>query len=282
MARRSIDYFTKGGRVLVGILALPLLAAYPPQDPSASLDALLRDVWAKGADKAYELYMGKGETPMAADARQSFARRMLEIAQNANVGVLVLQKDKNEGYPKDRLPGPEAFRDAYFVHFIRPDFRGDGVEERIYMNVHPDHAADVMAFLVRDVLQRNGVLEAKVATPSGLVNRADSIVVYSRSLADVDWALGRVAEYQSTHRDHFLPDLPAATKPRMVGVSTAAEPAESLKAGSFGTYLANTIGKAMGSQPAPRDFEDFRQRVRSRMKADGVDPDHPDRLTRRP
>jgi hypothetical protein len=166
---------------------------------------------------------------------------------------------------------------------VRSDFHGDRITERIYINVHPDHAAEVIEFAVSQLLKAgHGVMEAKVATPAGLQNRADAIVIYSTSLEDVDWCLSKLSEYQSNHRDHFLKDLPAATRPRLIGVSTAAQPAQSLKSESFGTYLANTAAAAMKEQPPPADFTDFRKRVRARMTADGVDPDHPDRLTRRP
>ena len=265
-------------------------AAYPPQAPSESLDALLRDVWAQGAGKAYDLYMGKSTVPMNPAARQSFPQAMLDIAANPNVAGIVLQKEKSQYYPKTHLPGPEEFSDAYFVHFIRPDFKGDSINERIYINVHPDHAAEVMRFVVEELLkpesptraEPRGVMEAKVACPSGLETRADAIVIYSRSLADVDWALERLSAYQAEHRDHFLKDLPAATRPRLIGVSTAAQPSPTLKADSFGMYLAYAAQTAMNQAPPPADFAEFRKRVRALMAADGVDPDHPDRLTRRP
>jgi hypothetical protein len=260
-----------------------VVAAYPPQSPALSLDALLRDIWAQGPDKAYELYMGKSEVPMSADAREAFPRKLLNLAADAGIDGIILQKAKSEYYPKSHLPGPQAFDDAYFVHFLRPGFQGDKIVERIYINVHPDHAADVIGFAAQQLLKpEHGVMEVKVATPSGLVNRADAIVIYASSLADVDWALGLLTEYQKAHRDHFLKDLPAATRPRLTGISTAAQPEASLKAESFGTYLANTAAAALSQKPPPADFAEFRIRVRARMTADGVDPDHPDRLTRRP
>lgn len=266
------------------LLAASLLtAAYPPQESAASLDALLRDVWAQGVDKAYGLYMGKKPVPMAAAARDSFAQDLLGIAHHANVAAIILQKEKMEGYSQDHLPAPQAFEGAYFVHFMSAQFKGETIQERIYINVHPDHAAEVIGFIVRELLVKShGFMEAKVATPAELSTRADAIVIYAQSLADVDWGLGRLAEYQTAHKVHFLADLPAATRPRLNGVSTAAQPEASLKADSFGSYLANTAAAAMSQQPPPADFAGFRQRVRALMTADGVDPDHPDRLNRRP
>jgi hypothetical protein len=268
--------------------------AYAPQDPASSLDALLRDIWAQGIDKAYTLYVGKPRIPMDPAARQAFPQEMLDLAGNANVGGIILQKAKMEVYPQSHLPAAEQMSGAFFVHFFRPDMKGSSINERIYINVHPDHAAQVMGFVVRELLKsesfaepggvstKRGIMEAKVAGPEGLETRADSIVIYARSLADVDWGLERLSEYQASHRDHFLKELPAATRPRLIGVSTAAEPAPSLNSGSFGLYLTHAAQAAMSQQPPPADFADFRRRVRAVMTAQGVDPDHPDRLTRRP
>ena len=264
-------------------LSTALLAAYPPQDPVASLDALLQDAWQKGADKAYALYMGKSRVRMSKAAREAFPKDILEIAQSPNVDRIVVQKPKTEVFATNKLPGPEVFDGAYFVHFLRAGLSGPKIAERIYVNLHPDHATEVMRFVVKELLSvesQHNVLIAKVATPAGLEVRADSMVIYSESLADVDWALERLAEYQKQHLDHFLEDLPAATRPRMKGVSTAAEPEKSLKAESFGSYLDLIIKDAMKQEPKPASFEEFRGRIQARLKADGIDPAHPDRLTR--
>jgi hypothetical protein len=57
-----------------------VVGAYPPQNPASSLDVLLRDVWAQGANKAYELYTGKSEVPMSAAARETFPQQMINLA----------------------------------------------------------------------------------------------------------------------------------------------------------------------------------------------------------
>ena len=265
-----------------------LVAAYPPQDPASSLDALLHDIWAQGAGKAYELYMGKTNLPMDPAARESFTEKILDLAKGPNVAAIILQKEKMEVYPSKKLPEASQFAGAYFVHFVPASFGTDDITERIYINVHPDHAADVIGFIVRELFQpgpegsRRGIVEAKLATPSGLSTRADSILIYAHPLAAVDRALARLSEYQASHAGQFLKDLPAATRPRLIGVSTAAQPVASLKADSFGSYLSMVAEAAMSQQPPPADFAEFRKRVRARMTADGVDPDHPDRLTRRP
>lgn len=273
-----------------------LRAAYPAQEPAASLDLLWRDAWAQGVDKTYALYMQKAKVPMGAAARASFAKQLLELAQTPHLSGIVIQGEKSHAYRKDRLPEPGEIDGAAFIHFTRPRPKEDRVTERIYLNVHPDHAVDVMRFVVTELLQpessrlpgapapaaapvKRGLTSAKLAGPRGLMTRADSMLIYACSLADVEWALGCLAEYQAEHGDHFLPDLPAATRPRLIGVSTAAEPPPALKSGSFGSYLAAVAEKAMRTEPVPLDFAAFRARARQFLIDDAVNPEHPDRLS---
>ena len=77
---------------LACLLAVPALVrgAYPPQDPSASLDARLHDIWAQGVDKAYSLYQNKSKVPMAPEAREAFAGGILHVAEKANVDGITL------------------------------------------------------------------------------------------------------------------------------------------------------------------------------------------------
>lgn len=276
-----------------------LRAAYPAQDPAASLDLLWQDVWAQGGRNAYVLYMQKEKVPMAATARASFAKELLELAKTPHLSGVAIQSDKSRYYRKEQLPQLDVINGAGFIHFIRPTPKGSRVTERIYLNVHPDHAVEVMRYIVTELLQpessrlpgqsspaaapiRRGITSAKLAGPRGLMTRADSMLIYACSLADAEWAVGCLAEYQAEHRDHFLPDLPAGTRPRLIGVSTAAEPPPALKSASFGSYLAAVAEKAMKTEPAPADFAAFRARVRQLMIDDAVDPDHPDRLSLTP
>ena len=96
-------------------------------------------------------------------------------------------------------------------------------------------------------------MEVKVSIPS---TRAAAIAIYASLLANVDWALGLAAQYQ---------------QPRGVAQS-----------GKFRTYLANAAAAPLSQNPPLADFAEFRSRVRACMTADEVDPDHPDRLTRKP
>jgi hypothetical protein len=287
--------------LLCGLIAVTawVRAAYPPQDPAASLDLLWHDVWEQGVDKAYTLYMQKSRVPMEAAARANFAKELLELAATPHLSGIAIQGQKSRYYKKSELPAAEEITRAGFIHFMRPAAKGDAVTERIYLNVHPDHAVEVMRFIVTELLKpesshlpgdppsvappvKRRITAAKLAGPSGLESRADAMLIYACSLEDVAWALGCLADYQAAHPDHFLPDLPAATRPRLKGVSTAAEPPAALKSGSFGSYMASVAERAMKARPAPEDFAAFRTRARQIMTDEGVDPDHPDRLSRRP
>ena len=93
------------------------------------------------------------------------------------------------------------------------------IVERIFIDAHPDHAAEVMGFVVRELMKRPGITLAKVAGPSSLPTQVDSIVLYADSLADVDWALALLSKYQASHRDYFRPELCAATRPSAVSTS---------------------------------------------------------------
>jgi hypothetical protein len=190
---------------------------------------------------------------------------------------------------------------AGFVHFRRGDFGKTPITERIYMNVAPEHAAEVMAFVVKDLMapqsvepvepgvpmfrmEQRGISIAKVASSTGVESRADTVVMGASSRADVEWALERLQEYQAAHPDHFLTEVPAATRPEvgLTGVATAAEPPQSLGSGSFGTYLETIVTEVMNGTPPPATLADFKAQVYAKMRVDGIDPNHPDRLSRKP
>ncbi len=257
-----------------------IVAAHAPQDPASSLDAWLHDVWVKGVDRAYALIVEKDAVPMNSAARQAFSREMLELAGSPNIAEVAIQKQKFQRYPKNQLPSEQEVDGAGFVHFSRADYNANMITERIYIDAHPDHAAEVMGFVIRELMTKPGISLAKVAGPSYLPTQMDSMVIYARSLADVDWALVRLSQYQASHRDYFRPELCVATRPRLIGVSTAAQPSSPSE--SFGTYLVHAAQSAINQQQRPADFADFRSRMRAVMTTEGVDPEHPDRLTRRP
>jgi hypothetical protein len=137
-----------------------------------------------------------------------------------------------------------------------------------------------MGFVVRDLMTRPGIREAKIAAPPSLPGMVDSIVIYACSQADVDWALQRLSEYQSNHPDHFRPEIVPATRPRMTGITTAAQPDQASE--SFGNYLVHFAKSAMEQQPPPAGAEDFRKRVHAQMQAANIDPSQPDRLNHKP
>jgi len=62
----------------------------------------------------------------------------------ALVARIMLQKSKMQVSPKSHLPDAQAFAGADFVHFLGPDTKLDTITECIYLNLHPDHIAEVM------------------------------------------------------------------------------------------------------------------------------------------
>jgi hypothetical protein len=192
-------------------------------------------------------------------------------------------------------PLAAAIEGAGFIHFYRADYDSSRITERIYLNVHPDHASEVFGFVTRDMMRSveqpygadvnihrlHGITAAKIGGPRVSERRADTLVIYCQSKADVDWGLERLAAFQAEHPEAFLPEMPAAAQPveGLTGVATAAQPTANLPQ-SFGTYIADVVNRARSTPPPPATFDEFRGRVRSLMQADGIDPDHPDRLTR--
>jgi hypothetical protein len=53
-----------------------------------------------------------------------------------------------EYYPRSHVPTLQEFIGTDFVHFMHA---GNRIKERIYLNVHPNHAVEVMRFVVQEV-----------------------------------------------------------------------------------------------------------------------------------
>lgn len=267
------------------LVSLPLLAvgvmraAYAPQDPSSSLNAWLHDIWSKGISQAYNLIIDKAPVPMSPSALRAFPQQIAGLAASPTISRVAIQTQKFTYYKKGNPPSAREISGAGFIHFMRAD-EGDDITERIYIDTHPDHAAEVMGFVVRKLMTGPGITGSKIAGPAGLRSWADSIIIYARSLKDVDWCLERLSEYQAVHRDYFRAEICAATRPRLQGVSTAAQP--SIPSESFGTYMVKIAELSFNQDPVPMDFNEFKQRVRVNLAKAGVNPDRPDRLTRRP
>jgi uncharacterized protein DUF4157/type III HopA1-like effector protein len=274
------------------------VAAYAAHDARSSLDMLLRDAWQRGPQAdVYNLYSQRStRTPMSAEARQRFGAEVRALAGNDEMGSIVLQNGQvMTPFRPNNPPLAAAIEGAGFIHFYRADYDSSRITERIYLNVHPDHASEVFTFVVNDMMpavehpygadvgihRMHGITAAKIGGPRVSEARADTLVIYCQSQADVQWGLERLAAFQAAHPDAFLPEMPAAAQPTagLVGVSTAAQPTAGMPQ-SFGTYIADVVGRARSTQPPPTTYDEFRNRVRSLMQQDGIDPDHPDRLTR--
>jgi hypothetical protein len=140
-----------------------------------------------------------------------------------------------------------------FYWFNRPGRTGS--TERVYLNVKPGHALEVLNYVVSNMVlnpaRYPGVQAAKVAGP-GRGGR-DMIVIYiSRGLDDV---LGAIADYQATapKRAHFnfgttrlAREIHSFRDRDLVGVGYGLEPAkEGERPVSFGKSRTNVIYKVL-------------------------------------
>jgi uncharacterized protein DUF4157/type III HopA1-like effector protein len=274
------------------------VAAYAARDARSSLDMLLRDAWQRGPQAdVYNLYSQRSaQTPMSPEARQRFGGEVRALAGNEDLGQIVIQnRDVMTHFTPAHPPSAAQIEGAGFIHFYRSDYDSTRVTERIYLNVHPDHASEVFGFVVNDMMRpvehpygadvgihrQHGITAAKIGGPRVSERRADTLVIYCQSQADVQWGLDRLLGFQAEHPGAFLEEMPAGAQPvlGLWGVATAAQPTAGLPE-SFGMYIENVVNRARSTQPPPATYDEFRNRVRSLMQADGIDPDHPDRLTR--
>lgn len=283
------------------------IAADAPRTSKESLARFLERVWREGAENAYSIYSKRSNNkalPISDAARQSYPKDLAALRESPNVDQFVIQNRVLTGFEKGKKASEALIAQGAFLHFYRSDFDPAQITERIYVDVDPNHATEVMGFVVSNLMtpevystqpvapgvenmhriERRGVTGAKVAGPNAVRGRTDSLVIYCRTRADVDWALEKLQVYNAAHPDHFIDEVPAATNPELgfIGVSTGAHPDPSLNSESFGAYLANVTSQVMSEPNRPQDYATFVQRVHERLISQGIDPDHPDRLTRRP
>jgi len=154
--------------------------------------------------------------------------------------------------------------DRGFYHFLRASSgNGSSAEkprERVYLNVAADHATDVMADIVSEVVDQPGnfpgILNAKVAGAGPIGERRDAIVIYVDSEANRNKVLEYLrAKYANTPH-YFESESPPMTQPVAPGISSGQEPIESGK-WSFGTIRCQAIAEAMrdtaNQERAPED-----------------------------
>jgi hypothetical protein len=169
-----------------------------------------------------------------------------------------------------------------FHHFSRPGFKAALATERIYVNVHPDYAFDVMETLLRDVIDsptNPGVEAAKMGGPTIAGTRSETIVIFCQNHFAVDEVLYVLDALYRKAPTQFLAETPEMTAPDVLvpGVSRAAEPIQTGRPQivSFGEVRAKAIERALGQKPA--DFAAFVKLVDAELVVEKIDPANPHR-----
>ncbi|RDU96874.1 GNAT family N-acetyltransferase [Trinickia dinghuensis] len=272
-------------------------AASSAPSPQESLDALLDRVLyvtPSDEDEVYALY-AKGDSPRPAqlteDQRSGYLEKIKALLENRPADSDA-KEQKTLGSLSDFL---RLFREGgnTFYHFLPPNaIRPDYPYERIYINAMPEHAADVMTFLVRNVMDDHqaypDVDSAKVSSPLVAHARVDNIVVYTKDSESAERVLNALSEYQQAHPDHFGIEVPAMTQGVLPGISVGAEPPPEKGNVSFGQLRSDAIWKAFKQTTTERinrtllgesfDARAFLgERARAELAAAGVDPNDPSR-----
>jgi len=170
-----------------------------------------------------------------------------------------------------------------FYHYNRT--LGCIATQRVYLNVKPDKAIEVMGWVVEDIVRKAnfypGVKKAKVAGPAN--DRPDTIVIW---IADEDakgGVLDAINSYQSQagYRDRFRMETPAfaqnvglASGSALRGVAVAMDPSDPTI--SFGKSRTNVIFDAIDRAiQAGNDRGKFINDVLGDLRAAGIDVRNP-------
>jgi hypothetical protein len=188
---------------------------------------------------------------------------------------------KDGSMPATGMFGRDKLESTFF-RFERPQWQPDQIRQRVYLNAAADRATDVMAFVVRQIVDDPtrfpGVEMAKLSGPGAVGDRSENIVLYTRDDDATRRVLDAVARYRATHADHFRTDTPAFTETIAPGVATGDEPAVGGGRLSFGSLRAQVIGAALQkSEQQGLDRAGFGRLVDEGLRAMQVDPARPHR-----
>jgi type III HopA1-like effector protein/LysM domain-containing protein len=184
-----------------------------------------------------------------------------------------------------------------FFHFLRAGADPDAVALRVYINANMNHAPEVMASVVKGIVdnpgeQFGGVYAAKIASPARAAGRNENIVIYVDSQDTLQNVLRELAVYHDSNPDHFMPDMPALTEPFKPGIATAAEPSPATVQAmnnalgkneteySFGESRALALhlaymDAANASGNGTIDPATFAEKAAERFREFGIDPNDP-------
>jgi hypothetical protein len=175
-------------------------------------------------------------------------------------------------------------RGAFFMFFRAGTVRAGRIippiGERVYLNVAADHATEVLNAVVGRVVDHPqdfpGVVAAKLTGPSGVVRRADAIVVYMENQAASSRVLDWMRRYQAANPRFFQAATPQMTEQVLTGVSVGAEPVASAGGVSFGQLRSELIARAVtdaGQRGLSR--EQFGALVDQLFRGARINPDLP-------
>lgn len=282
------------------LMRRPVPSAAPAAAPSSaeSLDALLDRLLEAGAtpNQVYGFY-AKGSAParapLTAGQSHDYVQKIRALTENRPEDSTALEQKTGAPLAEYLVADPGGGRTFY--HFLPPDAISPldhEVEERIYVNAVPEHAPDVMTFLVKHVLDDHqsypGIHSVKASSPSGAHARVDNVVIYVKDSAAANRVVDALSAYAQAYPEHFDPAVPPMTQGVLPGVSVAAEVTPEMGNVSFGEVRSGAIGKAleaMGNEQQNKNNKGepfdpavfLRERTRVELALAGVNPDDPSR-----
>jgi hypothetical protein len=128
-----------------------------------------------------------------------------------------------------RQAGSAAW-DSDFIHFRRKKSEQTGeTVERVYLNVATDHVPTVMDYIVKTMVDDPkhfpGVNNAKLGGRKDVVDRTDTIVIYTTGGDGTKQVVEEMRKYIKQHDDYFENETPLMTEEMAKGMGTGAEPA---------------------------------------------------------
>lgn len=292
----------------------PAASAAGPTDLQTAkqgLDALVQEVWADrhavtSSDHVYKKYASSGVTGSSvppekcdaylADLEQLAAGRPAEARSNIQ-GIALGNGNNTIGRTMDavRAAKPsnaeevkqlDAFNQQLHNTFFRFEraVAPEEIRERVYLHAAPEHATDVMKFVVKSVVDKPqdfpGVQLAKVSGPGSSGARSENIVIYTTDQQSAQKVVQAIREYQAQHPDHFEHSTQYMAEQVAPGVARGAEPLPEFNPNgkfSFGSLRAQAIYEALEETRVAGDEHAYRRSVDAKLRGHGVDPAHPDR-----
>lgn len=288
----------------------------PPPSPAArtprsDLDRIMEGVWENRdnistSDQVYHDYYSTAPEPhpVTDENREAFRQLFTDLQDELPEGATsrVQMVDPTTGrlirdpsgrdfaYTSDVIAdlGPDALDDAYFIHYRAPDFAKGETVGRVYVRANPDHAPELMTYIVKEIVNNpafEGVNGSKISGVNSAGTRSDNILIYTRNAEATAAVISDLRGYQSENPTHFLEGTPPMTLEHAPGIATGMQP---VGGGSFGGVRSQAVFDALtetrglisadGANPRSDTFYEayFRERVAQHLESHRVDPNNPD------